>query len=95
MLSLKSLFLLNKQARDTKTSLLEILVAYLNKKYQFKKNNFVTTQPNPSFPKLEDAIQTQKVEPPHKAKERPSSSKPFKSYELESAKHHIGPLREK
>jgi hypothetical protein len=61
MLSLKSLFLLNKQARDAKTSLLEILVAYLNKKYQVKKNNFVTTQPNASFPKLEDAIQTQKI----------------------------------
>jgi hypothetical protein len=71
------------------------LVSYLNRKYQQKKNNFITTQPNFSNQKLIDGEQAQKAQGKYTAKERPVSSKPFKSNEIDARKTSSHPLREK
>jgi|LakMenE01Jun11ns_1017448.scaffolds.fasta_scaffold9264412_1 hypothetical protein len=46
LVSMKSLYLINKQANDSQLSLLEILVSYLHKKYLVKQKHFSTTNPN-------------------------------------------------
>lgn len=80
MVSLKSLFLINRQSTNPLDSLLEILIAYLNRKYQQKnKPNFITTQPNFSNPRVQEGQHNEQMEGKNKAKERPVSSKPFRS----------------
>jgi len=82
MVSLKNLCYLNKQTKNPLSSLLEVLVSYLNKKYQGKKNTFATTQPQRSFPTMNDALKKTNEEPlkivESKEKVRPSTSKPSK-----------------
>jgi hypothetical protein len=46
LISMKSLYTINRQANDSQPSLLEILVSYLHKKYLVKQKHFSTTNPN-------------------------------------------------
>jgi hypothetical protein len=83
LVSLKNLCLLNKQSATPQNTLLEVLVAYLHKKYQVKKNNFAYTQPQASFPSLAEVMKKNndmdaKMAAKNKPKERPTTSKPIK-----------------
>lgn len=46
LVSMKSLYSMNRQANDSQPSLLETLVSYLHKKYLVKQKHFSTTNPN-------------------------------------------------
>ncbi len=59
MLSIKNLCILNKQQLNPQNTLLQILVAYLNKKYQIKKNGFVKTEPQLGFQNMADISKRQ------------------------------------
>ena len=52
LLSLKHLCILNKKHDNNESTLIEILVAYLNRKYQVKNNYFSHTQPEGYYPPI-------------------------------------------